>query len=50
MHDNVLPKMQCRSLYRAVFWSLPHKTELLGVRVTFIFSSQAAKTSSLCDL
>jgi hypothetical protein len=44
MHDNVLSKMWCRTSYRAVFWSLPHKPELLGVRVTFIFMGRAAKT------
>jgi hypothetical protein len=44
MHNNVLSKMWCRTLYRAVFWSLPHKPELLEVRVTFIFMGQAAKT------
>jgi hypothetical protein len=50
MHDNVLSKMWHTTLYRAVFWSLPHKPELLGVRVTFIFMGRAAKTQSLWDL
>jgi hypothetical protein len=37
------------TLYRAVFWSLSLKTELLGVKVT-IFTGSAAKTVSLCNV
>jgi len=37
MHYNVLPKMRCGTLYWAVFRSVPHKTELLGVKVTIDF-------------
>jgi hypothetical protein len=43
IHYNVLPKMQCGTLYRAVFLSVPHKTELLGVKVTIDFQGQCRK-------
>ena len=40
VHYNVLPKMQCRTAHRAVFSSVRHKTELLGVKVTTDFQGQ----------
>jgi ribosomal protein S14 len=50
MHNNVLAKMRCRTLCRAVFRSVSYQTELLGVTVTFIFSGSAAKTLFLCNV
>ena len=38
MHYNVLPKMRCRTMYRA-----PHKTELMGAIVTIDFQRQWCK-------
>jgi hypothetical protein len=43
VHYNVLLKMRCRTVYRTVFWSVPHKTELLGVKVTIDFQRQCRK-------
>jgi hypothetical protein len=42
IHYNILQKMW-RTLYRAVFWSLSLKTELLGVKVTINFHRQCHK-------
>jgi hypothetical protein len=40
---NVLPKMRCRTLYRAAFLSIWHKTELLVVKVMIDFQRQCCK-------
>jgi len=48
VHYNALSKMPCRTLYRALFSSISHKTELLRVKVTIDFQRQCCKKSYLC--
>jgi hypothetical protein len=51
LHYNVLLKMRCRTLYRALFSSILHKSELLGVKITVNFQRQCCKkTLSLCSV
>jgi hypothetical protein len=43
IHYDVLSKMRCGTLYRPVFSSVPHKTELLGVKETIDLQGQCRK-------
>jgi hypothetical protein len=47
VYCNILPKMLCRTLRRAVFWIELHKNELLEVKVTIYFYKQR---STMCKL
>lgn len=50
MHYIIQLKIWFRTLYRAVFCSVSHKTDILGTTVTFVFGGSATKTISVSNM